>query len=132
MRRKSIYKLGETELDVLNIVWELKEASVSDVRERILSYREVAYTTIMTVMKNLADKGLLSYVQQGNSYVYSAKRPAEDVRRTMLKDLLTNVFGDSPLALVQTLVKDESVSPEELEEIKATIRAIAEEDEKDD
>ena len=132
MRRKSIYSLGETELEVLNIVWELKEASVSDVRERILTYREIAYTTIMTVMKNLADKGLLTYVQKGNSYVYSAKRPAEDVRRTLLKDLLTNVFRDSPLALVQTLVKDESVSPKELEEIKATIRSIAGEEESDD
>ena len=132
MRRKSIYKLGETEIEVLNLVWELGEASVADVREKILEYRDVAYTTVMTVMKNLADKGYLSFKQEGNSYVYSARKPAQEVRTSLLRDLLTNVFRDSPLALVQTLVQDEEMSPEELEEIKATIRTLTEEEERDD
>ena len=132
MRKKSIYKLGETELEVLNIVWELENASVADVRERILSYRPIAYTTIMTVMKNLADKGYLTYEQDGNSYVYSAARPAHDVKRSLLRELMSNVFSDSPLALVQTLVKDEKLSAMELEDIKATIRSIDGEDDQDD
>lgn len=63
--------LGKTELEVLQIVWELEEATVNDVRNRILEKRQVAYTTIMTVMKNLTEKGALKYRKEGNAYVYS-------------------------------------------------------------
>lgn len=132
MRRKSIHKLGETELEVLNIVWELGEASVAETREQILKNREVAYTTVMTVMKNLADKGYLSFEQRGNSYVYSAKKAPGDVRRSIVRDVIRNVFMDSPLALVQALVDDENLSEDELEEIKTTIRSMDREEERDD
>jgi len=58
--KKSITPLGETEMEVLHHVWDLQDATVADVHERILSDRKVAYTTVMTVMKNLKKKGISS------------------------------------------------------------------------
>ena len=132
MKRKSINSLGETELEVLNIVWSLKSATVGEVREKILQHREVAYTTIMTVMRNLADKGYLSYKKHGKSYVYSVKKSAGDVRRGILREIVSNAFAGSPLSLVRTLVEDENLSPDELEEIKSIIRSIDREEGADD
>lgn len=119
--RKSLTPLGETEMEVLHHVWELGEASVSDVRERILEKRKVAYTTIMTVMKNLADKGYLKYKKRGISYIYSPLKKPEDVRYNLVDRLVDNVFHGSAKDLVQALVKNENLSDEERREIKKMI-----------
>ncbi len=119
--RKPLDPLGETEMEILNIVWDLGEASVADVRERILEYREVAYTTVMTIMKNLADKEYLKYRKDGLSYIYSAAVQPDQVRYSLIDRLVDKVFKGSPTELVQTLVKNENLSEEERREIKRMI-----------
>lgn len=119
--RKSLTPLGETEMEVLNHVWELGEASVSDVREKILENRKVAYTTVMTVMKNLSDKKYLKYRKEGLSYIYSAAIQPEDVRYNLVDRLVDKVFHGSPKDLVQALVQHEKLSATEREEIKRMI-----------
>lgn len=119
--KKSLTPLGETEMEVLHHVWDLGEATVKDVQERILETREVAYTTIMTVMKNLADKGYLQFRKDGVTYVYSPAKEPETVRFSLIKDLVTKVFKGSPLELVQTLVESEDLSDVERRELKKMI-----------
>ena len=111
-------------MEVLHHVWELGEASVSDVRERILERRNVAYTTIMTVMKNLANKGYLKYRKEGISYIYSPLKKPEDVRYNLIDRLVDNVFHGSAKDLVQALVKNENLSDEERREIKKMIEGM--------
>lgn len=119
--RKPLDPLGETEMEILNIVWDLGEASVADVREKILKYREVAYTTVMTIMKNLADKEYLKYRKDGLSYIYSAAVQPDQVRYRLINRLVDKVFQGSPKDLVQTLVQNENLSDEERREIKNMI-----------
>lgn len=119
--RKPLDPLGETEMEILNIVWDLGEASVANVRERILEYREVAYTTVMTIMKNLADKEYLKYRKEGLSYIYSAAVKPDQVRYSLIDRLVDKVFKGSPSELVQTLVKNENLSEDERREIKKMI-----------
>lgn len=115
-------------MEVLHLVWELERATVADVRERILTSRNVAYTTVMTVMKNLADKGFLEYEKEGNAYVYFPSRDAEEVRHSLLQGMLRKVFKGSPTALIQTLVKFEDLTENERLEIIDLIRRMEEED----
>ena len=124
MTRPSLSKLGETEIEVLNIMWELGSGSVSDVRERILARREIAYTTVMTVMRKLADKGYLSFTEDGKSYVYSPEIPAEKVRSSLLSDLLARVFQGSRQDLVRTLVSDERLSEQDIADLKRIIDGL--------
>jgi len=119
--KKSLTPLGETEMEVLHHVWDLGEATVKDVRNRILENREVAYTTIMTVMKNLADKGYLKYRKEGVTYVYSPAEEPESVRFSLVKDLVKKVFKGSTAELVQTLVQGEKLTEKELNEIRRMI-----------
>ncbi|NNF03482.1 MAG: BlaI/MecI/CopY family transcriptional regulator [Rhodothermales bacterium] len=128
MTRSSLSKLGETELEVLNIMWDLGSASVSDVRERILENRDIAYTTVMTVMRKLADKGYLSFTEDGKSYLYSPEIPADKVRGSLLSDLVMRVFRGSHKELVRTLVEEESLSGEEIAELRRLIDNLEDRD----
>lgn len=124
--RKSLTPLGETEMEILHLVWEMGEATVKNVQSRILVKRKVAYTTVMTVMKNLAEKGYLTYRKDGVTYVYRAARKPEKVQHSLLHGLLDKVFKGSPQALVQTLVKNERLSDEERAEIRRIIDQMEE------
>lgn len=125
--KKSLTPLGETEMEVLHHVWDLGEATVKDVQERILEKRKVAYTTIMTVMKNLADKDYLKYRKDGVTYVYSPAQKPESVRFNLVEDLVKKVFKGSPSELVQTLVEGENLSSKEKAEILNLIENMKEE-----
>jgi predicted transcriptional regulator len=119
--RKSLTPLGESEMEILHHVWELGEATVAQVRERIIKNRKVAYTTVMTIMKNLNDKGYLKYYKDGNTYVYSPRKKAEEVQSNIVSGLIDKVFKGSTTALVQTLVKAETLSEKELKELRDMI-----------
>lgn len=125
--RKPLSPLGETEMEILNHVWKLGEASVADVREQILKSREVAYTTVMTIMKNLSDKSYLKYRKEGMSYIYSAAVQPDQVRFSLIDRLIDKVFQGSPKDLVQTLVQSENLTEEERNEIKRLIDNLEDE-----
>jgi len=132
MQRKSLTHLGETEMEVLHHVWDLGEATVADVRERILEDRDVAYTTIMTVLKKLAEKGYVTYHKEGRSYVYAPAQQPNEVQHSLLRRLMEKVFHGSPSALVQTLVQQEDLSDAERREIKNIIDALEASEQSDD
>ena len=119
--RNPLTPLGGTEMEVLREVWALDRATARDVHDRVSARRRVAYTTVMTVMKNLADKGYLRYEPEGTAYVYSAARPADDVRGTVLSGILDKVFGGSARDLVQALVRQGSLSEADRAEIRRLI-----------
>lgn len=120
--KKSLTPFGETEMEVLHHVWNLGEATVKQVLNLIRKDREVAYTTIMTVMKNLADKGYLKYHKDGMTYVYEPAVEPESVRSNLVEDIIQKVFSGSPKELVQTLVENEKISDEERREIQHLIK----------
>ena len=116
--KKSLIPLGETEMEILHHVWKLEKATVAQVQECILRERKVAYTTVMTIMKNLSDKGLLDKELQGNTFVYCPAQPAGEVQQNLLRQFMEKVFKGSPAALVQSLVKAEKLSTEDRREIE--------------
>lgn len=115
--KRSYTALGETEMELLQHVWALGEASVAEVHQRVMQYRPVAYTTVMSIMKKLADKGYLNYQQVGTAYVYTSAQPAEEIQGKVLNDVVNKVFSGSPAALVQTLVSQSEMSEAECNEI---------------
>ena len=107
MKRNSLTPLGETEMEVLQHVWSLGEATVAQVHDRILAHRKVAYTTVMTVMKKLVEKDFLRFRAEGNTYIYAPNRSQEDVQQELLDGLLEKAFGGSRVSLLQSLVRGE-------------------------
>lgn len=131
MKRRSLSRLGETEMEVLHQVWAMGEASVADVHERMLDYRPVAYTTVMTVMRKLARKGFLHCDTSRSRYLYTPARPPAQVRQELVQDLLDQVFHGSAAALVQTLVRSETLTVDESADIRKMLARMAAEEEKD-
>jgi len=119
--KRSLTPLGETEMEILHIVWEMGDASVSDVHEVILKSRKAAYTTVMTVMKNLYEKGYLTFRKDGMAYIYSPAKPATEVKHNLLQQMVDKVFRGSPAELVQSLVENETLTEEERAQIEALI-----------
>ena len=128
MKKKALTPLGETEMEVLQHVWQLQKATVAQVHDQILKTRKVAYTTIMTVMKKLADKGYLAYEKDGATYVYHAAKSEQEVQQSLLSNLVEKAFKGSSLALIQTLVKKENLSDKERDDIVKLIEELNDHD----
>lgn len=122
--RKSISPLGDTELEILHHVWELGEATVADVQERIMQERKVAYTTVMTIMRNLNKKGYLDFEKKGVTYHYKPAQSADAVKQNLVSTFVNKVFKGNAGALVQNLVEAEDISSEERKQIEEVIRKM--------
>src|SRR5690606_35918278 len=110
---KTLPNIGDAEMEILHQVWDLGEASVAQVHERILQRRKVAYTTVMTLMRNLAKKEILRFRKEGLTYIYSAAVEPGSIRSGLVNHLVDKVFHGSPAALVQTLVEPTRLSEAE-------------------
>lgn len=113
--RKTV--LTEHELEIMQIVWQSPTVTVRDVYEELLKRRKVAYTTVMTMMGILEEKGFLKKKQGEKAYVYRPARPKNKVVGSMVSDFVSRVFDGSAKPLLVHLVENEHLSQEELDEI---------------
>ena len=109
--------LTDQELEIMKIVWSLNEATVRDVYERLLERRKIAYTTVMTLMKILENKGHLKKSSSERAHVYRPTQPKQQVIGGMVRDFVNRVFNGSAEPLLVHLVEDEGLSEKELAEI---------------
>src|SRR5262245_46258529 len=87
--------LTEQELEIMKIVWDRKEVTVRDVYEVLLERRKVAYTTVMTMMKILEQKGHLTKTAEEKAYLYQPARPKAQVIGSMVREFVQRVFNGS-------------------------------------
>ena len=125
MRPKSKL-LTDQELEIMKVVWERRRATVREVYETLLARRKVAYTTVMTMMGILETKGYLKKSAEERAYVYQPTQPKSQVIRAMVRDFVNRVFDGSAEPLLVQLVKDERLSPKELEKIARLARTSEE------
>jgi BlaI family transcriptional regulator, penicillinase repressor len=112
---------GELELSILKIIRELGKVTVRDVYERLGSGG--SYTTIMTVMGRMADKGELMREKDGRQYVYWATLQNESPSKNILKRIQDKIFGGKSTAMVSYLLEaDNEISDKDLEEIEKLIQ----------
>ena len=115
--------LTPQELAIMKMVWKLEKATVRDVYEALRERRTIAYTTVMTMMKILEEKGYLKRARLERAYVYRPTRPRQQVLGAMVRDFVDRVFDGAAGGLVVHLAKDGKLSKDE----RQTIRRIIEE-----
>jgi len=115
--------LTPAEFNVMKVLWTLKRATVSDVRAELTKRggADLAYTTVMTLLGRLAQKGAVAVDREREPFVYKASHRRESVLRDRLRAFVAEVFDGEADALVLRLVEDESLSLEELKEIERRI-----------
>ena len=110
------------ELEIMKVIWSLESATVRQVYEALLKKRHIAYTTVMTMMNILEQKGFLRKRQEDRAYVYSPTQPQKQVVGSMVRDFVNRVFNGSAEPLLLHLVEDQKLTEKDLEQIKKMIR----------
>ncbi|MCS5609590.1 MAG: BlaI/MecI/CopY family transcriptional regulator [Candidatus Poribacteria bacterium] len=112
-------KLHRLDLEIMKVIWELGQATVSEVLDTI--NRKLAYTTVATTMKHLEQKGFLTYTVDGRTFVYQPLIQEAEVSQSMLSDLLERFFDNSVERLVNTLLETEQIDSVELDLLQQLI-----------
>lgn len=110
------------ELEIMKVIWQLETATVRQVYEKMLENRRIAYTTVMTMMNILEQKGYLKKRQDDRAYVYRPSQPQQQVIRSMVREFVNRVFNGSAEPLLVHLVEDQHLTAADLEEIRKAIQ----------
>jgi predicted transcriptional regulator len=111
------------ELDMMNIVWSHEDGvTVRDVYEALRTRRTIAYTTVLTTMKTLEQKGYLKAASQDRAFVYRPTRPKQQVVKAMVRDFIDRVFNGSASPLVAHLLEDAQITEADLRDITRMMR----------
>src|SRR5687767_10187927 len=114
--------LTDQELEIMKVVWQLGTATVREVYEELLKRRKIAYTTVMTMMGILEQKGRLTRTANDRAYVYKPSQPQGEVVGSMVHDFVKRVFDGSAKPLLVHLVENKRISSEEIEEIQKLLK----------
>ena len=106
----------ERELDVMGVLWEVGDATVAEVRHRLAD--ELAYTTVLTVLRTLEEKGYVAHEEEGKAYRYRPLVGREAAGKSALKRLVRKVFRGSPEMLLTQLVSDRGLTRDEMERMR--------------
>lgn len=123
----------KAEFEILKILWDsggpMRVREVLEILNRDAETPR-AYTTVMTLMNIMADKGLLEREPDGKAFRYRTARPRERTLKNMLADTLSRVFDGSATALVAQLLDNAKPSPDELKQIRKLIEDYSKSDRK--
>jgi len=110
------------ELEIMKIVWQLGTATVREVYEELLKSRKIAYTTVMTMMGILEQKGRLTKTPRDRAYVYSPTQSQVQVVGSMVHEFVKRVFDGSAKPLLVHLARNKKISQKELDEISELLK----------
>lgn len=118
MRRETIQKPTEAELEILTILWQRETATVREVHEIINERRPTAYTTVLKTLQIMTEKSLVERETEQKAHVYRAKIEQAATERNFAEDLLNRVFGGSAAQLVMRVLETKPASDKELAQIR--------------
>jgi predicted transcriptional regulator len=109
--------LTPQELEIMKLVWQRQTATVRDIYEALLEQRKIAYTTVMTMMKILENKGYLKKRRQDRAFLYRPAHTKNQVIGGMLREFIDRVFNGSAEPLLVHLVKSRHLREKDLQKI---------------
>src|SRR5688572_16632878 len=114
--------LTPTELEMMQVIWRLGACTVHQVQEALRPERDLAYTSVSTIVRILEQKGYVTSQKEGRGHLYDTTVSKEAYQAMSLEHLVSNVFDGAPALLVQRLLDSTKLSAEELDRIRATLR----------
>lgn len=118
------FKPTESELEILQILWQEGPSSVRTVNEQLNEAREVGYTTTLKIMQIMADKGLVTRNTESRTHIYAAAVEEAEAQKNLLEKFVDTTFRGSAMSLVMQALGNHDASEEELDEIKALIKKL--------
>lgn len=124
--RKPSSTLTPQELAIMKVIWRLDKATVRGVYESLRKTRPIAYTTVMTMMNVLEDKGYLEKKSNGRAHVYTPTRPRHQVVGAMVRDFIDRVFDGASSSLLLHLAKDSKLTDRQRKAVQKIIEELDE------
>jgi predicted transcriptional regulator len=118
--------LTPQELSIMKVIWSRDQATVRDVYEALRDKRPVAYTTVMTMMKILEEKGYLKKTMVDRAHVYRPAKPRSQVMGAMVRDFVDRVFDGAPDSLLLQLARDNKLTDKQRRIVKQLIEEVEE------
>jgi predicted transcriptional regulator len=122
MGRKKSSTLTDAELRVMQILWQRKEATVGEAQQALSKKIPLAYSTVLTTLRILEQKGYVIHSKSGRAFVYSAVVNLTEARQNALKHLLRKFFKNSAGQLVLNILDEEKLTTAELQRLRKKIK----------
>lgn len=119
-----LHRFGDLQLAILRVLWTRGEATAAEVQQDLAGDRDLALSTISTMLKRLGEQGIVTHRAEGRQFVYRAKVGEQQVRASMVRDLVSRLFRGDSAALVSHLVDAGEVDSRELEELREQVRRV--------
>ena len=123
MTKPDAAPLTDAQREIMEIVWDHDEVTVSQVRDKLVQKREVARNTIQTMIVRLEERGWLKHREEGRTFWYSADRPRTASLGAKVVQMIDRFFAGSPEQMVTALMEYRGLTPEEAERIRCMIDA---------
>lgn len=117
--------LSDLQIAVMRVLWERGEPSTAEVAEVLAAERGLKHTTVATLLTRLEKRGVVAGRRDGRQLFYRALVTEPEVRRSMVADLLSTLFGGDARALVSHLVDESEIAPGDLERLRKRLKASA-------
>ncbi len=116
------HRLAELQLAIMQVLWRQGQSTVGEVREALQPDRELAYTTVGTMLAKMEAQGFVKHINCGRQNVYQAMIKEEHVSRSMVNDLVKRLFAGDISQMVSQLLGSSEVTPHTLASLKKIIR----------
>jgi len=110
--------LTEVELEMMTILWKIEPCTINQIIEKLPKERNLAYTSVATIIRILEQKGIVKSKKENRFYIYSALVTKEEYEQSSLTHLITNVFEGDPSLLVKRLLSNKNINKTELSELQ--------------
>jgi len=114
-------KPTDSELEILQLLWELGPSTVRAVNERLNERRDVGYTTTLKLLQIMFEKGIVTRMEEGRTHTYTAAITETDTQTVLLQEFVDQTFRGSAMKMVMQALGNHEASSAELDEIKALI-----------
>lgn len=117
-------KPTEGELEILQVLWNKQSATVREVHEELLKYKEAGYTTTLKLMQIMFEKGLVTRDSSSKTHIYQPAVSKEKTQSFLVNKMIDSLFSGSPAQLVMQALGNHKASKEELEEISNFLKGM--------
>lgn len=124
MNQEKFVKPTESEMEILQVIWEKGQASVREVHELLLAHKDIGYTTTLKLMQIMFEKGLLERDDSYRTHIYKPALTQERAQKHMINKMITTLFSGSPADLVLQVLGNHKTSEEELKKIEELLDQI--------
>lgn len=115
-------QLGRVQLLIMQVLWERGRATAREITDTINASEPIAHSTVQTLLRGLEDKGSVAHEAQDRTFVFYPLVQEHEYKHRATRDLVERVFGGSVGSLVAHLLNSESVSREEIDQIRKLIQ----------